>query len=452
MPTRLPEKTGGRVSLSCTHIIYRDYSCSGDMAFTDRSQSLSGDRLALLYRLTQSFNSSLDLNEVLNRVIDEVIETLHAERGFVMLFGPEGQQDFSVARGIDRQTIDQPHSQISQSVVRRAVSDGQPILTSDAQTDSRFNMRESIMLLGLRSVMCVPLKVKDQVKGVIYADNRFETGIFTQADLDLLSAIAAIGAIAIENARLYQMAIEKGRLDRELQLAREMQTSFLPQEVPQLPGWEFASRWQPAREVAGDYYDFIQLGQDALGLVIADVTDKGAAAALFMIFTNSIVRASVHPVMPPAESIRNANRLICSKSPNAMFVSLFYLRLNPVTGQAAYVNAGHNPPLLYSASLDKLRPLSRTGMVMGIEPETPYEQQEICLEPGDYLFLYTDGLTDATDSASQPFGMQRLERLLFEHRRASAEEIVSRVEAAALSHSVDTTPLDDITMLLVRRQ
>lgn len=229
------------------------------MAVADNAPH-TGDRLALLYRLSQTFNSSLDLDEVLNRVIDEVIEILHAERGFVMLFGPDGSQTFSVARGLDRKTIDQPQFQVSQSIVRRVAGDGQPVLTSDAQADSRFNMRQSIMLLGLRSILCVPLKVKDQVKGVVYADNRFEVGIFTQADLDLLSAIASIAAIAVENARLYQMAIETGRMQRELQLAREMQTTFLPQEVPQAQGWEFAARWEPAREVAGDYYDFIPVG------------------------------------------------------------------------------------------------------------------------------------------------------------------------------------------------
>src|SRR6266545_4573235 len=127
----------------------------------------SGDRLALLYRLSQTFNSSLDLNEVLNRVIDEIIEILHAERGFIMLFGADGSQMFSVARGLDRKTIDQPQSQVSQSVVQKVVNEGQPILTSDAQSDTRFNMRQSIMLLGLRSILCVPLKVKDEVRGVV---------------------------------------------------------------------------------------------------------------------------------------------------------------------------------------------------------------------------------------------------------------------------------------------
>ncbi len=420
------------------------------MAVADNAPH-TGDRLALLYRLSQTFNSSLDLDEVLNRVIDEVIEILHAERGFVMLFGPDGSQTFSVARGLDRKTIDQPQFQVSQSIVRRVAGDGQPVLTSDAQADSRFNMRQSIMLLGLRSILCVPLKVKDQVKGVVYADNRFEVGIFTQADLDLLSAIASIAAIAVENARLYQMAIETGRMQRELQLAREMQTTFLPQEVPQAQGWEFAARWEPAREVAGDYYDFIPVGPDSLGLVIADVTDKGAPAALFMVFSNSIVRASVHPSISPADSIANANRLICSKSPNAMFVSLVYLLINTQTGQAAYVNAGHNPPLYYHAGEDRLERLSRTGMVLGIEPETGFTQRSLDLQHGDLILLYTDGLTDAINAQQQDFGMDLLEVIVWENRHLSAEEIINRLQDALIKHSGDITPFDDVTLLLVKR-
>jgi serine phosphatase RsbU (regulator of sigma subunit) len=393
----------------------------------------------------------LDLNEVLDRVIDEVIEILHAERGFVMLFAPDGSQTFNVARGMDRKTIEQPQFQVSQSVVRKVVSEGQPILTSDAQSDSRFNMRQSIMLLGLRSILCVPLKVKDEVRGVVYADNRFEAGIFTPDDLDLLSAIASIAAIAIENARLYQLAVEKGRMQRELQLAREMQSSFLPQEIPQLPGWEFEARWQPAREVAGDYYDFIPVGPDSLGLVIADVTDKGAPAAMFMIFSNSIIRGSLHPSMSPAESIRNANRLICDKSPNAMFVSLVYALLHVETGLLTWVNAGHNAPIYYNRVEDQISPLLRTGMVLGIEPETAYEQHTLTLQSGDFLLLYTDGLTDAINSENKEFGLKRLEQLVYEHRHDSAGEIVRLLEHAVAEHSGATTPFDDITIVLVKR-
>jgi sigma-B regulation protein RsbU (phosphoserine phosphatase) len=248
------------------------------------------------------------------------------------------------------------------------------------------------------------------------------------------------------------MAVEKGRMQRELQLAREMQTSFLPQEVPQIPGWEFAARWQPAREVAGDYYDFIPVGQDSLGLVIADVTDKGAPAALFMVFSNSIVRASLHPDMAPAESIQNANRLITNKSPNAMFVTLVYVLLEPGTGQAVYVNAGHNPPLYYNAAENRLQRLSRTGMVLGIDADTPYFQRSMVLAPGDFLLLYTDGLTDSMDQHNQPFGMERLETIIQENKDRSADSIVTRIEEALFSHSGGTTPFDDVTLLLVKRQ
>lgn len=409
------------------------------------------DRLALLYRLSQTFNSSLDMNEVLDRVIDEVIAILHAERGFVMLFGPDGSQTFHAARGLDRRTIEQPQFQVSQSVVQKVASEGQPILTSDAQSDARFNMRQSVMLLGLRSILCVPLKVKDEVRGVVYADNRIEAGIFTTADLDLLSAIASIAAIAVENARLYQMAVEKGRMQRELQLAREMQSGFLPQEIPQIPGWDFAARWLPAREVAGDYFDFIPVGQDALGLVIADVTDKGAPAAMFMIFSNSIIRGSVHPSMEPAESIRNSNRLICDKSPDAMFVSLVYAQLNIHTGVVTWVNAGHNAPIYYNSSEDRFHPLRRSGMVLGIDPEAEYEQHTLTLQQGDFLLLYTDGVTDAINAQSKEFGQARLEQMVFEHRQASAGEIVRRIENAVAQHSGESTPFDDITIVLVKR-
>jgi sigma-B regulation protein RsbU (phosphoserine phosphatase) len=286
----------------------------------------------------------------------------------------------------------------------------------------------------------------------VYADNRFETGIFTQADLDLLSAIASIAAIAVENARLYQMAVEKGRMQRELQLAREMQTSFLPQETPQLNGWEFAAHWQPAREVAGDYFDFIPVSSDSIGLVVADVTDKGAPAALFMVFTNSIIRGSVHPTMDPVESIGNANRLISGKSTNAMFVSLFYALVNIKTGVVTWVNAGHNPPLHYNARENRLQRLLRSGMVLGIDPDTDYEQHKLVLNSGDFLVLYTDGLVDAINAQEQEFGMNRLEQLVQQYRGETAEEIVNRLENAVEEHSGSATPFDDVTILMVKRK
>jgi sigma-B regulation protein RsbU (phosphoserine phosphatase) len=287
---------------------------------------------------------------------------------------------------------------------------------------------------------------------VVYVDNRLQAGIFTQADLELLTAVASTAAIAIENARLYQVAVEKGRIERELQMARDVQASLLPREMPQVPGWEFAGRWQPAREVAGDYYDFIPLYAEQLGLVIADVSDKGMAAALFMACTRSIVRASVGRALSPADAIAHANRLICADAASGMFVTLFYALLNAATGEITYVNAGHNPPLLYRADEDQLTELMRTGMALGVVADSPFEQRTLHLSPGDFILLYTDGVTDATDAHEEHFGMGRLKRVVLDHRRASAADIIDGLEQAIDEFAGYTAPFDDVAIVVTRCQ
>lgn len=422
----------------------------------DSSPQPTGDRLALLYHLAQTFNSTLDLDQVLNRVIDEVIVATRAERGFVMLREADSRLAFRVARGIDQQTIDDPAFQVSLSVVEKVAAEGQPILTYDAQTDSRFSMRQSVVILGLRSVLCVPLSLKNATLGVIYVDNRLQAGIFTPSDRDLLSAIASNAAIAIENARLYQLAVEKGRLERELQMARQVQVSLLPTEIPQLPGWEVASRWLPARQVSGDFYDFFSAPNQPPGLVIADVSDKGMPAAMFMGLTRTILRASLDQATSPVQGVERANRLICRDSSNSMFVTLFLAQIEPASGDITYVNAGHNPPLVYQADHapdhEPIRWLARTGMALGVLPETEYQQSSLHLSPGDFILLYTDGVVDAQSPQGEPFGVHRLETLALQYRTAPVAQLIQALESALAAHSGDFDPIDDITILAVKRQ
>jgi phosphoserine phosphatase RsbU/P len=413
------------------------------------------DRLALLYQLTQAFNSTLDLEEVLNRVMDEVIAAVNAERGFVMLVevsSAEGRKlRFKTARGIDQTTIDEPRFQVSLSVVERVADRGEAVLTSDAQADDRFNIRHSVMFLGLRSILCVPLKLKNQVTGVIYVDNRLQAGIFTQADLELLTALASSAAIAIENARLYQLAVEKGRMERELQMARRVQISLLPASLPNVAGWELAARWKPARQVGGDFYDFLSSRDGRLGLLIADVTDKGMPAALFMASVHSIVRVTSLHVSTPVDMITQANQLLCDESEDALFVTLFYAQLFPPSGEMTYVNAGHNPGLLFQNSTGKILPLIRTGMPLGIESDALYEQRKVLLEPDDFLLLYTDGVTEATDSREQEFGMDRLQETVWEARRLPAPALLEKLETAVQHFTGEGATPDDITMMMARR-
>ncbi len=428
-------------------IIVKSHQSPSDV---DPPQSRS-DRLALLYRLSQAFNSSLDFNEVLNTVMDEVISSLQAERGFIMLKEGDAPTVFHAARGMDQKSIDDPQLEISRSVVNRVITQGRPVSTLDAQSDNRFSESKSVIVKGLRSILCVPLIIKDQVKGVVYVDNRMKVGMFTTEDLELLTAIASSAAIAIENARLYRMAVEKGRLERDLQMAYELQTGLLPRQTPDISGWAFEARWKPARMVGGDYYDFIQEDETNIGAVIADVSGKGMPAALFMACTRSIIRASMGGFVSPADGLDHANRLICADSVGGTFVTFFYARVNIEIGDVTYVNAGHNPPLLYCPEKAQITRLMRTGIPLGVTNDIPYEQKTVHLEPGDLLLLYTDGVTDATDAQMQSFGMERLERVVFDHGHEPLPDIVSGLEREIDAFAGTAEQFDDIAIVGIKR-
>jgi phosphoserine phosphatase RsbU/P len=418
-------------------------------------EKLTLDHLSLLYHLSQTFNSSLDLDEVLNHVMDEVILALKAERGFIMLRDDQGELVFRTARGIDQNTIQDPNFQISRSVVDQVARSGQPVLTSDALQDDRLSMRESVVALGLRSLLCVPLQVKQETMGVIYVDNRFQIGIFTPDDLELLKAIAVNAAIAIENARLYQVAVEKGRMERELQLAYKVQSSLMPAEIPFREGWDFAAKWQPATQVAGDFYDFIFLNGTRIGVVIADVTDKGMPAALYMAFSRSILRANVNHTSSPSEAVTESNRMICAESTYGYFVTLLYASLDLSTGDLTYVNGGHVPALFVKNSQKvsdyKIHKLMPTGIPLGIDAERNYQENIICIDKGDFVVLYSDGITEAIDHHEREYGSQRLEKVLQEMGNSSAKEIIEAIVADLMKFTNGQEPSDDITIVVVKR-
>jgi sigma-B regulation protein RsbU (phosphoserine phosphatase) len=412
---------------------------------------VSGERWRYL-SAHQTFNSSLDLDQVLNTVMDEVIGATRAERGFLLLREPDGGLAFRAARGMDQETINDPQFQISRGVVEGVAKSVEAVLTSDAMEDPRFRARNSVMSLGLRSILCAPLKVKDEALGAIYVDNRLHAGIFSQDHLNLLSAIASSAAIAIENARLYQVAVEKeATWSVSCRWRGGCRPACTPDEMPKLEGWEFAARWLPARVVAGDFYDVIPLEGGQLGLVIADVTDKGMPSALLMALTRSILRASLEGAPSLAHAIAKANRLICADSKLGMPVTLFCARLDPASALLTYVNAGHNPPLLWRSGSAELRELTRTGMVLGVDETTPYEEGSTTLEPGDVLLLYTDGVTDAIDLSEQQFGLERMRAAFTGKPGASATAILSRITLAIERFAGAADAFDDITLLVAKR-
>lgn len=251
--------------------------------------------------------------------------------------------------------------------------------------------------------------------------------------------------------------IEKEKLQRELQVAHDVQASLIPRATPRLDGWDFAARWQPARAVGGDFYDFIPLARADIdtpecGIVVADVADKGMPAALLMAVTRSIVRASVTGTRVPADAIGQANRLVCADSRHGLFVTLFYAQLDPLTGDGLYVNAGHTPAWLQRAGDAGWIELTRTGLPLGMFRAQALQQRSIRVKPGDLLFLYTDGVLDATDPHGQAFGVERVRRILLECRQASAADIASTLEQALTTFRGGQPLFDDITYVVVKRE
>lgn len=416
-----------------------------------KSQPVSNpEHLATLYEITRELNSSLELDTVLENIMDRVIEVTGAERGFLMLRNEiSGELEFRVARGLDRSDLSSPEFQVSTSILRKVEQTREPLLTDNAQFDDRFTRGESIMILGLRSILCVPISIKRRFIGLVYVDNRLHAGLFNEGHRDLLAAFASQAAIAIDNARLYEVAVEKGRMEKELQMAKEIQRGWLPQNLPDIPGYELAGDWRSAREVAGDFYDCFELRDGDWGLVIADVSDKGAPAALFMAVSRSLIRSAALMHDDPAAALRQTNLNILNDTESGMFVTVYYTILHP-GGRITGLNAGHNLPLLVRASDGSHEFLPRGGRPLGWFEELPVAPVTYQLQPGDVLVYYTDGLTEAENTAGEAYGEQRLAEVVTAVADHPADVILRAITASALKFMGSAPPFDDMTLFVVR--
>ncbi|MBI5959344.1 MAG: SpoIIE family protein phosphatase [Chloroflexi bacterium] len=408
------------------------------------------EHLAILYEITRTLNSSLELNTVLENIMDRVINVTKAERGFLMLRNDaSGELEFRVARGMHRSDLESPEFQVSTTIVKKVQETLIPLLTDNAQFDERLMGGGSIMILGLRSILCVPILVRAQLIGLVYVDNRLHVGLFNEGHLDLLVAFASQAGTAIENARLYQVAVEKGRMEKELQMARDIQRGLLPRELPTLPGYEIAADWKSAREVAGDFYDCFELDSQTLGVVIADVSDKGAPAAIFMAVARSLIRSASISTASPEAALRQANLTLLKDTQSGMFVTVYYSLLRP-GGQIVGVNAGHNRPLLYRIRTKTHEFLPRGGRPLGWFEDLPVKPLSYQLEPGDVLVYYTDGLTEAENIRREPFGEDRLVEVVRTFAARPAEDILKAITTALETFMGDAPPFDDTTLVVIR--
>jgi len=413
------------------------------------STKLTLEHLTTLYQISMTMNSSLQFDEALANVIDAMMLATKAERGVLMGYEEDtGTLRLLGARGIAGEQLAQQEA-YSTTIVNQVVSTRQPLLTNNAMFDDRITPGQSIIMRGLRAILCAPMMAQDRLVGVVYVDTSMRTGAFTEADRDLLSAIANQAGITLENSRLYTVAVEKGRLEHELQLAREIQQGLLPRRKPHLPGYEVEAVWQSAREMAGDFYDYFMVNEQSFGVVIADVSDKGAPSALFMAVARSMIRSYAYAGLPPRETLSQTNDLILDDAESGMFVTVYHSVFYQ-DGHSIHINAGHNPPVLFRAATGSASLMSQGGRAIGWFPSNPLSEVQLELQPGDVIVYYTDGLTDAENPNGENFGEARLCRVVEESASASAAEVLQYILHAVDQFAQGVVPFDDLTLMVVR--
>jgi phosphoserine phosphatase RsbU/P len=426
---------------TATVITSLENALSNQTVLQPRLDQRGATQVQALIRAGQELAGRGSLSELFPRILDLSIEAVGAQRGVLMtLEGERLEVKANKGEGFH----------ISSAVRDKVLHDKNSILVRDAQLDEAFRERMSIVEQKVRTLMAVPLQTKDRIIGLIYVDSPNMFRIFSKDDLSLLTVMANVAAIRIEHARLAEVEEAERRMARDLEQAAEIQRSFLPAAAPQVAGAEIAGYNAPCRTVGGDYYDFFKYPNGRVAMVLGDVSGKGMPASLMMMGLQARVQVLAEEPENLAAVMNRLNKITCQNCPSARFITFFFCVLDPATGELAYCNAGHNPPVLVRSD-GRVEYLQGGGPVLGILPLTLYCQDQARLEPGDVLAIYSDGVTEATNIREEEFGDERFAEVLKSSRRRSAAEIVSAVNQALTAFAAGAPAADDITLVVARR-
>lgn len=329
---------------------------------------------------------------------------------------------------------------------------GAPALITEAETDSRVP-RHDADVLRVRSALLVPLRYQQQVLGVLALVNRVDGYSFTESDQSLLQALADQAAASVHYAGLRDVLAEKKRIDHDLEVARQIQSSLLPANLPQIPGLELAAFNEPAQQIGGDYYDFLRVDANHLGIAIADVSGKGIGGALLMSVCRSVLRAQAMGTTSPAAVLRALNRVMNRDIGDDMFVTMIYMVLELDTMRLTMARAGHERPLLVSGG-QVLRP-EGGGAAIGMVDDDTFDlllkETTVTLQPGDLLVAYTDGITDAQNPDQVDWGIERFTDEVVRAAPEGAHSALSHVRASIGRFVGNRPQYDDMTLIAVRK-
>ena len=455
-------KTGDRVRLGRgggADLVF--LTADDERSLSSRSTTGARDDLRQINALLEGFRAlgtGRVLQEVLALVLDAAIELSGAERAFIMLATAEGGLEFKLARGRDKQTLTDSTFAVSRKIPEEVFRTGTSRVVADLLDGGFADVHMGTVALGIRNVVCVPLnyvhfvesaeaKGEDRRTGVLYLDSRERGTLLSEATRAALETLANEASVAIENARLYREKLEKSKMEQEMRIAAEIQQALLPKPRASMGFVEAAAASLPCRSIGGDFFDYLDEPGTTFGFTLGDVAGKGPPAALMSALMQGMFAAEAQYADSPASAVMHMNKALCRRGLESRFVTLMFGIVYP-DGTLTYCNAGHNPPLVIGVS--GIRRLQEGGPVVGLLEFAPFSEGRIKLDRGDTIIVFSDGVSEALNTAGDEFGDPRLEAVTADTSALSAQAIVDRIVAAVRTFTKGAAQSDDITVMVVR--
>jgi serine phosphatase RsbU (regulator of sigma subunit) len=419
--------------------------------------------LGVLLEVARTLGTGLSLEDVLTAVVDAAIQVTRTERGVLLLSTPAGGLNMVVARDAQRGTLRPDQLQVSQSVVKRVADTRRELIVSDMGTDTGgMGQQESVARLELHTVVAIPVDKLPVIKtldatisthqgellGVLYLDSHVPSSAFSELDRDVLRTLAREAATVIENARLFSDARAKARLDHEIEIASQIQKTLLPKSLPNLPDVAVAGSTLSCHSVGGDCFDVIELGGGRHGFFVGDVSGKGISAALLATLLQGVffTTAAMDISLPGVFS--RVNQYLCERSGEDRYATVFYGILDKM-GRFEYVNAGHVPPLLRRKS-GALEGLGSANFPVGMFVEAEYQSARINLDSGDFLVIYTDGVSEACNLQNELFEEARLREIVEKFAGENVQELADSIREGMKGFTQGAPQSDDVTILVIQ--
>ncbi|WP_456407682.1 PP2C family protein-serine/threonine phosphatase [Caldithrix abyssi] len=438
----------------CTRVfelLIRNKKLEEDLKRKSREMEDLLEKTSALHEISRSIESLTSLDNLLQDIVQKAMHLMNAESGSLLLFTEEGDElEFKVALGPKSGTVKPFRIKLGQGISGWVAEHGEPILIKDAYSDPRFDPSfDKRSGYRTRSFLCVPLRYKERILGVITILNRLNMEPFSEKDLELLLTFSTQAALAIENTRLLQEAIEKERLKADIKIASEIQKLLIPTELPSVAGLEVDATYIPCKEMSGDFYDVISIKGGKWAFLMADVSGKSIPAAMLM----SNFQASVRTIFQFSDDLawimENLNRMIMRQTTSDRYITVFAAIYDPATGTLDYVNAGHNPPFILSES-GEIVLLNKGGIFLGVLP-WEYEKIRLQLKTNDLIIIYTDGLVEAMNEKEEEFELKNLQKLVRANRKQTLKELKETIIHAVRAHVGSQLLDDDFTLMLLRK-